>query len=140
MSSRSFHTSQTLELRTRFKSRSQPVEIPNLTYTTGGTFSTRLSHGWTKYVHLTGSVYYYHSDFRLVTPDNIEDEEKRRAVLQSRREFLDLLQEERLLGLIPGECDLVIWDAYDEDKTCCLFLYHKQRKQFECPSEGPGTS
>lgn len=105
-----------------------------------GISATDVAHGWTRYVHLNGSVYYYNSEYEILTPDDMENDEQRRAVMNFRKEFLETLEEDGLLYYTPGKYDLLIRDAYDDDHVQAIFLSYDESTQIVFPDRGPGRT
>ncbi|KAI0920763.1 hypothetical protein AcW1_005058 [Taiwanofungus camphoratus] len=102
-----------------------------------GISATDVAHGWTRYVHLNGSVYYYNSEYEILTPDDMENDEQRRAVMNFRKEFLETLEEDGLFYYTPGKYDLLIRDAYDDDHVQAIFLSYDESTQIVFPDRGP---
>jgi len=92
---------------------------------------------WTKYVHVSGSVYFYNTKLRLVTEDDVEfDMHARREVVKVRRGVLNALELDGLLrasmggeACIPEDAEMIVrLDEGDEEDHVVFFMSHSTLK------------
>ncbi|CCM00467.1 uncharacterized protein FIBRA_02500 [Fibroporia radiculosa] len=103
----------------------------------GGTQAYSVGHGWRRYVHLEGDVYYYHPEHRLVTPDDVENGEQRKAVEDAAGEFWDELEQAGITDYIPDDYELVM-SVDEEGPTRADLVCRRTGQLFKCNPSKPG--
>ena len=73
------------------------------------------------YRHPNGDVYYYNSEFRLITPEDISDSDMLENVLEAREDHLNCLEGDPNIGTLPPDYELVIRDVSDETATIRMY-------------------
>lgn len=99
----------------------------------GGTSRFELGHGWTRFVHFMGYVYYYNHDLHTVTRDNIEDEEMRKAVEEASIGVRNALEQDGLEDYIPEDCEIIIGD----EAETAVAIHHPARRIYDTGPEDP---
>lgn len=133
---------------------SQPAAVRVDVY--GCTPASDNGHGWTRYVHINGGVYYYHAQNGLITECDVTKECFRDAVL---KEFDDFMAEGEDYSMVNStnagrNRDAVLWfDEVDEmemeqvagglDLVQAFFVCHEHKSESrydggECHSCIPG--
>lgn len=87
-------------------------------------------------------MYFYNAALRLITEDDMEfDKEARKEVLRVRKEFLDIVYEDGLMGphrrsVIPEDAEMVVrLHVFDEDPLV-YFLSHKRMEYVDVLEDG----
>jgi len=75
------------------------------------------------YRHPNGDVYYYNSEFRLITPEDISDSDMLENVLEAREDHFNCLEGDPNIGILPPDYELVIREVSDE--TAIIRMYSR---------------
>lgn len=77
--------------------------------------------GWGQHKHPNGDVYYYHSDLRLITPEDIRDPVMLQFVLDARLDHLQCLQADDSLSKLADDWELTLTDVTDAAAVIGMF-------------------
>ncbi|KAI0068628.1 hypothetical protein BV25DRAFT_1910389 [Artomyces pyxidatus] len=84
----------------------------------------QIPKGWERYVHMTGTVYYYHPKYRFLATDDLTNWRTRVEVEDLGKDILYGLKEDGLLARLPDDMEVVISNADRlEGPTATLVSY-----------------
>jgi len=71
-----------------------------------------LPQGWNLLKHPNGDFYYYNSEWRLLTPEDVRDSDTLGHITDAREEFLQELQDDpEVYSRLPDDYEVVISDV-----------------------------
>ncbi|KAJ3531425.1 hypothetical protein NM688_g7576 [Phlebia brevispora] len=83
----------------------------------GGTFGLDAGHGWVRYTHINGGVYFYHAQRRIITDNNMYNPRWRHVVESAWKQWMRAYEEDGILAYVPDEADVVMFFVAYEDGT-----------------------
>lgn len=114
----------------------------------GGIYGIDVGHGWTRYVHVNGGIYFYHSQRRILTDNNMVKARWRTVVETAWDEWTQAYEEDGLMAFVPPDADIILRYGYgacrdDElpepgDLPEMFFVSHKDGTEIR-QSSGPGA-
>ena len=105
----------------------------------GGMHSWRdLDTNWVKHTHIDGGSYYYHSNLRIITGDDMDNDEKQRNVIDIQNEFMDVLIMDRILRRLSQDIvSIITLDNFDMDQSTVVLLFYEAQSVIKCAEGGP---
>ena len=108
----------------------------------GGMHSWRdLDTNWVKHTHIDGGSYYYHSNLRIITGDDMDNDKKWRNVIDIRNEFMDVLVTDGILRHLPQDVvSIITLDDFDMDQSTVVLLSYEAQSVIKCAEGSPVSS
>src|SRR5882757_3227517 len=85
--------------------------------------SANIPDSWRQYEHPNGDIYYYNSQLRLITPDNIRNPEILEYIMDARDDHLQCLAGDPNLDILPPDYELVVSDV--SETAAVLRMYSR---------------
>jgi len=85
--------------------------------------SANIPDSWRQYEHPNGDIYYYNSQLRLITPDNIRNPEILEYIMDARDDHLQCLAGDPNLDILPSDYELVVSDV--SETAAVLRMYSR---------------
>jgi len=87
------------------------------------TQSATLPDPWRQYEHPNGDIYYYNSQLRLITPDDIRNPDILEYIMDAREDHLQCLAGDPHLHILPSDYELVVSDV--SETAAVLRMYSR---------------
>ena len=85
--------------------------------------SANVPHPWCQYEHPNGDIYFYNSELRLITPDDICNPDILEYVMEARDDHLQCLAGDPNLSILPSDYELVVSDV--SETAAVLRMYSR---------------
>ena len=85
--------------------------------------SVTIPYPWRQYQHPNGDIYYYNSQLRLITPDDVRNPEILEYIMDARDDHLQCLAGDPNIHILPSDYELVVSDV--SETAAVLRMYSR---------------